>query len=339
MTETPLRVCIIVNPVSGVNRSALEQIQAFVASHPELTVEFRSTERAGDATRFAREAVASGVDVVAAYGGDGTMMETAEGLRSSDVPLLILPGGTANVMAVELGIGFALDQALALLTAPERPTRVVDMGSVDNETFLLRVGIGYEAEATAATARGDKLKAGRIAYFRNALRKIRRLRPTRYVITVDGVAHVQRGITCMICNSSNIGIPNLRLVNASNVSDGMLDVIVIDSIRPGSILRVLLSILVSAAPTGANPRLIAHWQGREITVATKSRQLVARDGEVMKRAKRISARVQPGALRVIVPPATLSEEELNDVGTLDPDPSAVRAASGAGRLDDAASRI
>lgn len=327
MNDKRRGVCVIANPVSGVNRSAMEQIQTYMAAHPALDVTFRTTEAAGDAKRFAKEAASTGVDIVAAYGGDGTMMEVADGLRGTNVPLLMLPGGTANVMAVELGIALNLDQSLALLEDPNRATRVVDMGLIDNDPFLLRVGIGYEAEATAATARSEKKKAGRIAYWKNALRKLRGLRPTKYKITVDGKLHIHSGITCLICNSSNIGMPGLKLVTETDVSDGRLDVIVIDSMQPGSILRVMANIIAGALPVKASPQLIAHWQGREVTVETKHRQLVARDGELMKRAKRVSAHVVPGALHVIVPagavPVTGPTQELRDAGVTDTDTAAV----------------
>lgn len=327
MNDKRLGVCVIANPVSGVNRTALEQIQAYMAAHPELDVTFRTTEAGGDAMRFAQEAARAGVDIVAAYGGDGTMMEVADGLRGTGVPMLILPGGTANVMAVELGIALNLDQSLALLNDPARTVRIVDMGRIDNEPFLLRVGMGYEAEATAATARSDKSKAGRVAYWKNALRKLRGLRPVKYKITIDGKLHIHGGITCLICNSSNIGVPGLKLVTETDVSDGLLDVIVIDSMQPGSILRVLINIIVGALPVKATPKLIAHWQGREITVETNHRQLVARDGEKMKRAKRVSARVVPGALHVIVPaaavPVTAPTQEFRDAGITDTNTAAV----------------
>lgn len=327
MNDQRLRVCVIANPVSGVNRTAMEQIQAYMAAHQALDVTFRTTEAGGDARRFAQEAASTGVDIVAAYGGDGTMMEVADGLRGTGVPMLILPGGTANVMAVELGIALNLDQSLALLGDPTRTVRIVDMGQIDSEPFLLRVGIGYEAEATAATARSEKKKAGRVAYWKNALRKLRGVRPEKYKITIDGKLYVHSGITCLICNSSNIGVPGLKLVTETDVSDGLLDVIVIDSMQPGSILRVLINVFAGSLPIKSPPKLIAHWQGREVTVETKHRQLVARDGELMKRAKRVSARVVPGALHVIVPaasmPVSAPPQELNNAGITDTNTAAV----------------
>ena len=159
---------------------------------------------------------------------------------------------------------------------------------------------------SASVDRSEKLKSGRWAYVRNAIRKLRNLRPVQYVITIDGEVHVQRGITCMICNSTSIGIPNLRLVSASDVSDGLLDVLVIHNVRPATIINLMIDILRGILPGAKDGETQnTHWQGKEVTVELSRRQLVARDGEPIKRAKRVSAHVVPQALKVIVPAITL----------------------------------
>ncbi|MCC6616494.1 MAG: diacylglycerol kinase family lipid kinase [Anaerolineae bacterium] len=306
MNVDPLRICVIVNPVSGVNRAALDVIEDFFAAQPGLDYRLLLTQGSGDGRRFAEQAVSDGYNLVAAYGGDGTMMEVADGLRGSGVPFALLPGGTANVMSIDLGIPQDLPGALALAIDPERRVRMVDMGCIDNQYFLLRAGIGYEAEISASAARSDKSRLGRLAYVENALRKLRHLLPSQYVITIDGETHIRHGITCMICNSSSIGIPNLRLIQNGRVDDGLLDVLVIRNLRPGTILRTLFQIIRSLLP--ANPSSDApngdndHWQGREVTVIAKRRQLVAVDGEPLKRSKRVSAYIVPSALAVVVPP-------------------------------------
>lgn len=321
MTSSKRRLCVIVNPVSGVDRSALEIIERFIETHrDQLDVTLCHTRAGGDATRFAAQAAQNGVDLVAAYGGDGTMMEAAIGLVGTGIPLVMLPGGTANVMAIDLGIPNDLEGALALAAAPDVRVRSVDMGKLDGEYFLLRAGIGYEAEMSAQAARGEKSRKGRLAYFENALRRLRNLRQTTYILTVDGETHVRRGVTCMICNSSGVGIPNLRLTYNSDVSDGYLDVIVIRNMQPGTILKTILHMLRSILP---GPRHLGrvhvdHWQAKHVTVQMKRRQFVARDGEPLKRSKRVTAEVVPHAIRVIVPPGaqadTVAEDSRESLG-------------------------
>lgn len=302
------QVAVIANPASGVNRSALDEIRSFLEENKaSLDATLHLTEGDGDAQRFAREAGASGINVVASYGGDGTQMEVASGLLGLGIPMLMLPGGTANVMAIDLGIPTTLEAALGLLLDETRVVRPVDMGCIDNEYFLLRAGIGYEAEMSANTDRGDKQKGGRWAYLQNALRKLRGLRQTKYILTIDGETHVRYGVTCMICNSSSIGIPNLRFVYNGDVSDGLLDVIIIPNMKPGTILKTALNILSSLTPTEEPGSVhLDHFQAREVTVQMKDRQFVARDGEPMKRSKRVSAYIIPHAINVIVPAPSLS---------------------------------
>jgi YegS/Rv2252/BmrU family lipid kinase len=316
----PKRICVIVNPASGINRDALDTIKQFFDSHRDVfNYALHETHASGDASRFAAQAVADKVDLVAAYGGDGTMMEVAIGLMNSDVPLLMLPGGTANVMAVDLGVPTNLQQALEMCLNPQLETRRVDMGEVDSEYFLLRAGIGYEAEMSARAARGEKSKKGRLAYVENALFLLRNVRSTSYILTIDGETHVRSGITCMICNSSGIGIPNLRFTYNSDVSDGYLDVIVLRNLRPDTLLRTLYHIARSLVPGAkiSGSVHVDHWQAQHVTVQMKNRQFVARDGEPLKQSKRVTARIIPGALLIAIqpqsaPPKTESPDESLD---------------------------
>ena len=93
------RVQVIINPTAGQDQAILGTLNR-VFHDADITWDVSITNKAGDARRFARAAVEAGVDIVAAYGGDGTVMEVATGLIGSTVPLAIFPGGTANVMSL-----------------------------------------------------------------------------------------------------------------------------------------------------------------------------------------------------------------------------------------------
>ncbi len=104
---------VVINPASGQPEPVLSTLNS-VFYPAGIKWDVSITAASGDAKRFAEEAVARGADLVAAYGGDGTQMEVAQGLRGSDVPMVILPGGTANLLSVELGIPKELAQAAQL---------------------------------------------------------------------------------------------------------------------------------------------------------------------------------------------------------------------------------
>jgi diacylglycerol kinase (ATP) len=126
------------------------------------------TEAAGHATELARDAVAAGADLVLVLGGDGTINEVANGIIPSRVPLGILPGGTANVLANELGLGNGLERAIERLgKCVERRIAVGRLcnGRPDGRYFLLMLGAGLDATIVTKVHDGLKARAGKLAYW------------------------------------------------------------------------------------------------------------------------------------------------------------------------------
>ena len=180
------RVFVIVNPASGQNETILNTLNRnFRATG--LDWDIAITKKAGDATRLAQEAAASGeIDVVAIYGGDGSVMEAAAGLIGSKVPLAILPGGTNNVMSVELGVPKGLADAAALIGGAPAKIRAVDMGQMNDHLFILRVGIGYEAVINETADREMKDRYGGFAYSIAGLKALKKPPIANYKLTLDG---------------------------------------------------------------------------------------------------------------------------------------------------------
>src|SRR3712207_2296246 len=140
------RIQVIINPTAGQDQAILGVLNR-VFHEAGVTWDVSITNKAGDARRFAREAAEAGVDVVAAYGGDGTVMEVASGLVGTTCPLAIFPGGTANVMSLELGISSDLAEASAMVCSDQCAVVPIDMGQLgDEQFFILRVGTGLEAD-------------------------------------------------------------------------------------------------------------------------------------------------------------------------------------------------
>ena len=103
------------------------------------------THGTGDGVDMARAACEAGADVIGVYGGDGTVIEVASALVGTETPLMILPGGTGNVVANELGIGRNLDRACRRICGETFETRDVDVGKMNDIYFLLRAGCGIES--------------------------------------------------------------------------------------------------------------------------------------------------------------------------------------------------
>ena len=289
------KVHVIINPASGRPKPVLHILNS-VFKQAEVDWDISLTKARGDAERFARQAVVDGADIVAANGGDGTVMEVAQGLLGSPVPLAILPGGSANLMAVELGIPKDLKKATEIAVDPDSATRQVDVGLVGENYFLLRVGMGFEARKVAYADRSLKNRIGVLAYTVASVKSVKDTKSARYHITLDGVQVETDGVTCLIDNAGNMGIQGFQPAKDIRVDDGLLDVLVLGSKG----LANLISSGSALLDTDKRELLVEHWQARQISIVVDPPQPVQVDGEMVGDTP-VSAEVLPGALKVIVP--------------------------------------
>ena len=176
---------IIINPASGKGESILPVINA---SMREAGIKWQAsiTHEAGDATRFAKAAAEEGIDAIAVYGGDGTLMEAISGLMGSEIPLVILPGGSANVMATELGIPAGLKEACTLLSHGPLETKTIDVGQFDKRYFMIRISLGFEADVVRGADRETKNRMGIFAYLLSAAAALKITKKAVYHLKIDG---------------------------------------------------------------------------------------------------------------------------------------------------------
>ena len=290
------KIHVVINPASGQPQPILNTLNGVF--HPAgIDWDVFITKASGDAERYARQAAASGVDVVAAYGGDGTVMEVARGLFGSQTPMAILPGGTANLMSVELGVPKDLAKAAAIAADPNSKVRVVDAGLFGGQThFLLRVGIGFAARKVEIADRDLKDRYGILAYSIGALKALTDTDVAHYRLTLDGQHYETPGFTCLVDNAGNIGFAGLGLKSIL-VDDGLLDVIIVRDAR----VRSWIAVGAGIKSGETNPDHILHWQAREITIEVDPPQPVQLDGEMVGQTP-VSVQVVPGLVRILAPP-------------------------------------
>ena len=287
-------VHVVINPASGQPQPVLHTLNK-VFRAAKVSWDISITQHSGDAERFARQAASSGVDVVAAYGGDGTVTEVARGLVGSLASMAILPGGTANLMSVELGIPKDLEKAATIAAGSASKLRQVDMGKIGDTFFLLRVGLGFAARKVRIADRQLKDKYGMMAYSIGALKALQQSDTAHYHITLDGQTIEADGLTCLVDNAGNMGVSGISPARNINVSDGLLDVILIRDARFRSWVAIGAS-LVDAQPDANS---FSHWQARQIHIEADPSQPVQIDGEIAGRTP-ISIEVVPQAIRMLV---------------------------------------
>jgi YegS/Rv2252/BmrU family lipid kinase len=196
IATAPRRIALIFNPTAGRRRrrrfaATLERLSAGAA------VRVMPTGARGDAERFAAAIAADGsADAIVAAGGDGTINEVINGMAGSSLPLGIVPLGTANVLAWELGIG---DRAAAAADAIlGGRTRAIHLGRCNGRYFTMMAGVGLDAQVVANIKPRLKRAVGKLAYVYEGLAQIAKLQPTRYRVVVDGVA--ADAATVIVCN-------------------------------------------------------------------------------------------------------------------------------------------
>jgi YegS/Rv2252/BmrU family lipid kinase len=289
---------VIINPAAGVGRPILQALNSGLKDSG-IEWDVSITHKAGDAERLAKKAVEDGADVVGVHGGDGSVMEVASALRGTSTPMAIFPGGTANVMSVELGIPTDIEASIDFIAKSRYTTRLIDMGKVNERLFLLRIGIGLEADMMKSADQEVKNRFGMLAYAFSAINEMRTLTPTHYRVQVDGELHEVEGVSCMIANSGNVAIGGLTLSKEIDISDGLLDAVIFRRADLAALLTVTAAIVSPNAEATDSPQL-EHYQGHEIVVEANPPQTISIDGEVVEPVT-LTASILPGAVNVVVP--------------------------------------
>ncbi len=288
------RIHVVINPGSGKPTPVLHTLNT-VFRRRDIEWEISLTQKSGDAERFARQAAESGVDIVAAYGGDGTVMEVARGLLETETPLAIFPGGTANLMAVELGIPKSLSKAAELAVDEHSAIRSIDVGKTGMGYFLLRVGMGFPARKVEYADRELKDRYGIMAYTLAAIKAAQTQNEANYHLMVDGESFGIRTVACEVYNAGNMGLAGISPVPGVSVEDGLLDLIALrENVSQALLTHNLESSIIPS------DELFYHWQARQICIASDPPQPVQIDGEMVGTTP-VAIDILPRAIRVLAP--------------------------------------
>lgn len=291
MTSSYKNIHVIINPAAGHDEPIINTLND-VFHQNDVNWDVQITHKFGDATDMANAAAKAGVDLVVGYGGDGTQMEIANGVKGTGTPMAILPGGTGNAMTFELGIPRDL-RAAAELICTSTNQRKIDLGQIGDRFFMLRTYTGPQPEQAASRAQKDKY--GVLAYPAAALRMAKNLPVMNHRLTIDGEVIEEKAFVCYIYNAGSMGGLNLPKPVDIDAGDGLLDVVLIN--------KSLSSLHASASYTmdvGWGKAHVHHWQGREITVETDKPQAAWIDGEAHGTTP-FTAVVIPQAVQIVTP--------------------------------------
>ena len=299
VTARARRVLVVLNPKSG--SCTAEDVREALRRHfvredddACAVVEITGTE---DLAGLARKAAREGRDMVIAAGGDGTVSAVADGLIGSKTPLGIIPLGTANVLARELGIPVDLEGACTLLAGPHAE-RAIDVMKVGHRHFFTQVGVGIDALMIRDTTTEHKRRFGRMAYLWTAATRLVGFQPRRFRLVVDDKETRTRASQVVVANVGTLGQPPFRWGPDIHLDDGRVEVCVVRARTAADYLRLAWHVLRHQHRLD---RGVRYLEARRTVVIESSRPLpVQADGEVIGETP-VEVAVVPGAVRVVVP--------------------------------------
>jgi diacylglycerol kinase family enzyme len=299
-----MSVLIIINPVSaGISPREVRRRVEIAGSILRTLSEpgqVSVSERRGHARELSAAAVAAGARLVIAWGGDGTVNEVASPLVDSAAALGIVPSGSGNGLARELGV--ARSPARAIVDAVRATPRTIDVGELGGRTFVSVAGIGFDAHVAGCFDRDRSGRRGLSTYARITLRELVRYRPAAYRID-DGVGHPvypvpreRRGFLITFANSAQFG-NGARIAPDARIDDGLLDLVVFEE---QSRLATVFGLHRLFNGTVGRIQGVSTRRVREATVRAEFPINFHVDGEPVRGGTSLLGRVHPAALKVCV---------------------------------------
>jgi YegS/Rv2252/BmrU family lipid kinase len=291
-------VFLVLNPVSGLTQPDVVQsrFEAVFQAEGWSTRVYQTTGQESVA-EVVRQALVDGAEMVVAAGGDGTISAASSGMTYSNVPLGILPTGTWNALAHNLGIPILFEDALQLLVTSQRRIKM-DALEINGRDYLLNVGVGLSAAVIQNTQRQQKRKFGFLAYAWNLIAQMTGLRLRQYRLGLDGCEVKLRASELMVVNSSILGLGELPTVLDIHPDDGRVEIIAICAPTVISLIGVALNFLIGRRKQ--TPGFLSFSAAHHITIRARQRVVVQADGEIIGHTP-LEIRLRPGAVDVIVP--------------------------------------
>jgi YegS/Rv2252/BmrU family lipid kinase len=252
----------------------------------------RETRKPGDAEALAERGVEQGFPIIVAAGGDGTVNEVVNGIGQADVSFGVLPVGTMNVFALELGIPGDLKKAWAVIEHGR--TREIDLPMGNEEYFVQLAGVGLDAEVVRQTTPDFKKALGPVSYVVSLAQVVARKPPKLVAIDAEGREH--SGSFVLVGNGRFYGGPWVLFRDAA-LDDGLLDVVVFKNQSHWDVMRYFQAIIFGnhhALPD------VEYFQTARLRVAADEDVPVELDGEVAGFAP-FEFGFAPRRLRVLAP--------------------------------------
>ncbi|HXI55022.1 MAG TPA: diacylglycerol kinase family protein [Polyangia bacterium] len=273
----------------------LAELRKVLASAGHRQPIWCEVSKSSKAKKAVRRVLKKGANLVFVWGGDGMVQKCIDQLAGKDVPLAIIPAGTANLLAGNLGI--PKDIAKAVRVGLHSTPRTLDVGVVNGERFAVMAGTGFDALVMRDVDASQKEQMGRVAYLRSGI-KAMRARRVRVKIRVDGAVWFKGKISCALLGNVGTVGGGLEVFPDASPTDGMMEVGVVTANRTSQWLRVFSRLALGRVDRSP---FVKTTRGKKIVVELERKMPFELDGGARPSARRLKVRVEPGAIRVCAP--------------------------------------
>jgi YegS/Rv2252/BmrU family lipid kinase len=250
-------------------------------------------------SRFApkqvKRALADGADLLFVWGGDGMVQRSIDAMADSETPLAILPAGTANLLATNLGIPQDIEQAVLIGLRGER--RKLDVGRFNGERFAVMAGAGFDAAMIGQADGTLKDRFGRAAYVWTGSQKLR-VKPFKAKIEVDGAPWYAGAASCILFGNVGRLFGGVEVFHDARPDDGRLELGVVNA---DGVTDWMRAIARTAVGQSERSPLVQATTAKKIKVKLNRKVLYEVDGGDRKKVRSFTVKVQPAAITVCLP--------------------------------------
>jgi diacylglycerol kinase (ATP) len=253
-------------------------------------------DKSKKAPPYARRALDEGAELIFVWGGDGMVQRCVDAVAGTKAVLAILPAGTANLLATNLGIPADLAEAVRVGLHGER--REFDTGTVNGEHFAVMAGTGFDALMIKGASRRMKRRLGKLAYVYSGTRALAG-RGMKGEVVVDGRRHYKGALSCVLVGNVGKLFGGVEVFSDARPDDGLVEVGLVTAASPAQWARTFGRL---AAGSPEKSPFVEVTTGRKVRVTLDRKVPYELDGGDRKKTKHLRIKVHPASIRICVPP-------------------------------------
>lgn len=291
-----MKIVAITNPVAGNHDREILREELF-KRFASYDFEIQETLEPLHAVDLAKNAVRENADIIIAAGGDGTVIEVISGMIYSKAKLGIIPFGTGNMLASNLGISANVSKSID--TIIEGSSQKIDIGKINDRYFAFMAGCGFVSRIIEEVSMEKKRKFGFLAYFIEGFRHAFTEKYAVFKIRLDNSKTIKaKALTVLVANSGNVVGDFVSIAPNASFSDGLLDLIIISPKNYPDFVSILWEILTRKSLKKSGK--ILSYQAKEIEIKSKPCLLVQADGDIIGKTP-VKIQALPASIEVFTP--------------------------------------